>query len=238
MGYGNTARTEAVVLAAERSRIAEHTKFVIQPPRIRQGMVSSPAVARADADNGNGGTREADEGVDVLDDHAEAREDLRDRRVARRSRRLAALDRAGSACARRLATGHGGGGGKDGERGEREEELGEHDACFVGLNTASVCVRVRAPGVESEVLYGLEGGRGPRAPRLGPYTGRSLSSDALLMSCILTSDEERSSCQGESNDCASSKQAATSVGGPRAVLPTCAPQTRGGTEVLPPAAAE
>ena len=158
MGCGNTTRTEAVVLAAERSRIAEHTKLVRQPPRRRQVKVSSPAVARADTDNGNGGTREADEGVNVLDDDAETGKDLCDRRVTRRSRRLAALDGTGCACARGLATGHGGGGGKDGERGEREEELGEHDACFVGLDTASVCVRVRDPGEESEVLYDLEGG--------------------------------------------------------------------------------
>ena len=74
MGYGNTAR---VILAAERSRIAEHTKYIRQPPRIRRVMVISPAAARAYTDNGNGGTCEADEGVDVLplDDHgAEARD--------------------------------------------------------------------------------------------------------------------------------------------------------------------
>ena len=109
------ARTQAVVLAAERGRRAKHASVSVNY-RKDHGTANLPAATRTDANDGDGGARQPDECVHVLDDDAEASENLRDRRVARRAGRLAALDGASRACARGLAAGHGGGGGKDGER--------------------------------------------------------------------------------------------------------------------------
>ena len=90
----------------------------------------SPRVASTDANDGDRGAGEANEGIDVLHDDADGGEDARGSRVARLLDGLAALDGTGAAAAGRArpASGSRGGGGKDCESGEGDE-LGKHCGC-------------------------------------------------------------------------------------------------------------
>jgi len=88
------------------------------------------------ADDGDGRAGEADLGGEVLDDDTEEAEDSGARSGASGGRRVAALDRASRAGARRLTTGREGGRGggrKEGEgEGGGDGELGEH-LCWLGF---------------------------------------------------------------------------------------------------------
>ena len=80
-------------------------------------------IASANADDGDGGTVQTDEGVHVLDDDADGREDRCDGDTVCREDLLAALDGPGAAGVRGNVVR--GGDGKDCDGGEGEE-LGEH----------------------------------------------------------------------------------------------------------------
>ena len=110
--------TVRVVLAADCLCVA---KMISQPQTINTGLSSlySPATAAAYTDDGHRGAGQPDEGVDVLDNDADRREDGGGGGVGRLLDGLAALNRTRAARLSRRV----GGNGKDGGGGEELEHL-------------------------------------------------------------------------------------------------------------------
>ena len=121
-------RTKGVVVAADGLLVATVPCQLSSIWERRLGE-SLPSIAGADANDGNGGTGEAHEGVDVLYDDPDGGEDFGGGWVARLLDGLAALDGTGGAgVSSGPVSGSRGGDSKDCEGGDGEE-FGEHGEC-------------------------------------------------------------------------------------------------------------